>query len=228
MDQAINWAKFSGVFCLCLLLNVFYFWDLSTHVLSDDVLNVIPSIPLRLLSVSRVPFLLHRLSLISIWLFHCWMIKPLSSLFNNCHTVAERVTINFLQRQNLSGSLNWDYISLSIFIWKCIFHKLVCVVLSWHTYLSSRCIWFPSVGPRSCQPQSRWDALDCDKLQQMTVERWRRAIVRHCRQTGLYHLIWELHLNVCKWLPFPYKAKPQSMNIFDQHVGIRGTILRLC
>lgn len=115
IDQALNWAKFSGIFCLWQLWNRIIFtmeicqlaenWCLvrgCLHCFKHD------SSDSSLLSEARVPFLLHGLSLISIWLFHGVMIKPLSSLFKTCHTVAERVTIHFLLWECFSRSRDWD------------------------------------------------------------------------------------------------------------------------
>lgn len=131
----------------------FYFRDVSTRgkLMSCQMMlaafykrdPIDSSLWARLLSV---PFLLRCLSLISIRLFHGQMIKPLSGPIQKLSpAISGRVTINFLQRQSLRCSLSWDYISLSISIRKCIFHKR-----PWGCCAGTRgCMWFPSVGPRA-------------------------------------------------------------------------------
>ncbi len=80
-------------------------------------------------------------------------------------------------------------------------------LFNWHTSLCSQSIWFPSAGPQSCQPASQWDAVDGDKLQQMTVERWRGAIVPHCWQRGIHHHMSSAshftYISMCAWLCWP-------------------------
>lgn len=51
------------------------------------------------------------------------IISPIQQL---SHAAAEQVTINFLPWQCRHCTLNRDYISLSIFIWKCISRKRPC------------------------------------------------------------------------------------------------------
>lgn len=88
------------------------------------------------------------------------IISPIQQL---SHAVAEQVTINFLPWQCRHCTLNRDYISLSIFIWKCISRKRPCTRSCAHNPFDS-----PQRGPRAVSRQvsgKPWIVTNCSRWQ---------------------------------------------------------------
>lgn len=125
------------------------------------------------------------------------IIRPIQKL---SHAATERVTINFLQWRCLRRSLGRDKISLSPFIWKCIFHKWVCAI-QFGTHSCARNPFDSLQRGSRAVSASRRDALGCDKLQQMTAEKWREVIVMLCWQMGIYHYISNAPHFTCMQMP---------------------------
>lgn len=120
-----------------------------------------------------------------------WPILKLS------HVVAEQVTINFLWWQCLRHALNWDYLSLSICIWKCIFHKRVWAFFIAIHSCAHNPFDSPQWGPRAVSWQVSgmlWIVTNCSRWQLKDDAEW-----------GLHHISYTFkcaHIIVP-----PYKAK---------------------